>query len=115
MSDKENKKLLLEQFLELSKQITNAFNQNQIEAANDLIDKKKFIIQRLKSMKDISNDGFESIIDGIKQNELENIVIAKKIQNDLKQEYTSISQSSKVNFAYQSDRNNQGKIIDFTE
>lgn len=110
----QEKKMLLEQFYNLSLQIGKLFSIFEINEAISLIYRKDSIIKSLSQLNDVEHESFKELKEKIKKQELANLELSKKMKTEIENELKKTNKNIYLKNIYDN-KNLSGSIVDIID
>lgn len=110
----QEKKMILEQFYNISLQINELFQKKEINEALALIYRKDNIIKKLTPMTNIQDESLKDLQEKIKLQEKNNILLIENMKKDIEKELKKVNKSAQMSQIYNNNFS-QGSIIDILE
>lgn len=110
----QEKKMLLEQFYNLSLQIGHLFSILEINEALSLIYRKDNLIKALSQFNDVQHESFAELKEKIKKQELANLELSKKMKSEIEDELKKLNKNIYLKNIYDN-QNLSGSIVDITD
>ena len=113
-NQKQEKKMLLEQFYNISYQIGELLPKGETDEVLQLISRKSKIINSILLLKEVKDDSFNRLIEKIKIQEEKNLEISKNIHTKISTELDKLNKNLKITNIY-NNADNKGSFVDITE